>query len=279
MVGTAAERNAFFACAPLRRRVSGVAIIGMSVSAYELASLASLTVPLVGVHTNLPSPNVVVDDAGMSRLAVDHLVGLGHERIAMIVSVPGAPANHVVPQGRSRGYEEALRHSGLPIDPDLVLCGEDTVPGGARAMSLLLGRPRLPTAVFVHSDEMAFGALSVLRSAGLRVPRDISIISIDDNRLASAFQLTTVAQDVEAQGRDAAELLVRSMGEGLNTRPMRLMEPRAPKPYLVIRGTTAPPRDLPTIGSSWSIGPHHLVSHPELTDGGVRPWPPNDPPR
>jgi LacI family repressor for deo operon, udp, cdd, tsx, nupC, and nupG len=263
MVGNAADRNAFFACAPLRRRVSGVAVVGLSVSSYELASLTSLNVPLVGVHTNLPAPNVAVDDAGMSRLAVDHLVGLGHTRIAMIVSVPGAPASHVVPQGRSRGYQESHRDAGLPIDPTLMLCGEDTVQGGARAMSLLLARSRLPTAVFVHSDEMAFGALSVLRGAGLQVPGDVSVISIDDNRLASAFQLTTVAQDVEAQGRGAAELLARSIGAGRNTRPMPPMNHQVPKPYLVIRGTTAPPSDL---RSSRSFGLSSVPPGGELTD-------------
>ena len=131
-------------------------------------------------------------------------------------------------------------------------------------MSLLLARARLPTAVFVHSDEMAFGALSVLRGAGLQVPGDVSVISIDDNRLAAAFHLTTVAQDVEAQGRGAAELLARSLGEGRNSRPMSPLEQRVPKPYLVIRGTTAPPSDRRPTGSNWSTSMPSIVPELEL---------------
>jgi LacI family repressor for deo operon, udp, cdd, tsx, nupC, and nupG len=246
VLGDAAERNAFFACAPMRRRVCGVVVVGMSVSQYQLNSLQSLGVPLVGVHSNLPPPNVVADDAGMGRLAVDHLVGLGHRRIAMIVSEAGEPVNHFVPQERSRGYQESLRNVGLPVDHSLVLCGGDTVEGGAKAMTLLLARPQLPTAVFVHSDEMAFGALSVLRGCGLQVPGDVSIISIDDSRLAPAFQLNSVAQDVEAQGHQAAELLARAMAAGSQTRPIPPAEQHPPAPFLVIRGSTAPPSDRGT---------------------------------
>lgn len=233
-----AARNRFFACAPLRRRVHGVVVIGMSLNHYELASLGSLNVPVVGVHTNLPRPSVTLDDAALAKCAVDHLIGLGHRRIAMIASDCSASPVHVVAGLRSTGFQQAMRAAGLPVDPGLLIATDDTSAGGVRAMSAILARSELPTAVFAHTDELAFGALATLRGAGLRVPEDLSVIGIDNSRLAAAFQLTTVAQCVGEQGVEAAELLVaslRSRGE----LPAGPVSRRAPE--LVVRASTAPP--------------------------------------
>jgi LacI family repressor for deo operon, udp, cdd, tsx, nupC, and nupG len=241
IVPTSSDRNRFFACAPLRGRVQGVVVIGMSLTGYEISSLGSLGVPVIGMHSNLPPPNVELDDEAMARCAVDHLIGLGHTRIAMIASVSGSAPIHVVPKFRSNGYHRAMREARIAVDPELVLCGEDTVNGGAKAMSTLVARRRLPTAVFAHTDEMAFGAISVVRRAGLRVPADISVVAIDNSRLASAFQLTTVAQHVEEQGREAAELIVRALGIS-SPRPQPKMVVVSPRlPHLVVRASTAPP--------------------------------------
>lgn len=298
-----ADRSRFFACAPLSRRVRGVVVVGMTLTGQELASITSLRVPLVGVHSNLPRPCVQLDDGAMARCAVDHLIGLGHTRIAMICSVGGAGSDravpdravpdlacpdqaasgqavsgqaasgqaaseetasgealtgraavsHVVPRLRAAGYRRALREAGIEIDADLVLPGDDTAAGGARAMSALLARPHLPTAVFAHTDEMAFGAMTAVRGVGLDVPADVSVVAIDNSRLASAFRLTTVAQQVEEQGREAADLLVRALipvaDVGCLTVPGA---PRAPR--LVVRGSTAPPasRGAGGGGMRWS---------------------------
>lgn len=241
VVTAAADRNRFFACAPLRRRVHGVVVIGMSLTGYEISSLSSLDIPVVGVHSNLPPPNVELDDAAMARSAVDHLIGLGHIRIAMIASAGGSSPTHVVPKLRSGGFQQAMRDAGIAVDPDLVLCGGDTAAGGARAMSSFVARSRLPTAVFAHTDEMAFGALSVLRGTGLRVPADVSVIAIDNSRLASAFQLTTVAQHVEDQGREAAELIARALRASPRGTPATVAPAARRPPQLVVRASTAPP--------------------------------------
>jgi LacI family repressor for deo operon, udp, cdd, tsx, nupC, and nupG len=246
IVPTDSDRNRFFACAPLRGRVQGVVVIGMSLTGYEISSLSSLGVPVVGVHSNLPPPNVELDDAAMARCAVDHLIGLGHTRIAMIASVGGTAPIHVVPKLRSGGYHRAMREAGITVDPELVLCGEDTVAGGAKAMSTFVARRRLPTAVFAHTDDMAFGAFSVLRGAGLRVPADVSVVAIDNSQLASAFQLTTVAQHVEEQGREAADLVVRALGRSSPRPPARVVTTSPHLPHLVVRASTAPPPSTAT---------------------------------
>jgi LacI family transcriptional regulator, repressor for deo operon, udp, cdd, tsx, nupC, and nupG len=234
-------RNRFFACAPLRRRVHGVVVIGMSLNRYEIASLHSLDASVVGVHTNLPGPGVRLDDVALARCAVDHLIGLGHRRIAMIASDCSATPVHVVAGMRSQGYRQALRAAGIPFDPELTVTSDDTSVGGVRAMSALVARPALPTAVFAHTDELAFGAMATLRGTGLRVPEDVSVVAVDNSRLAAAFQLTTVAQSIGDQGARAAELVVASMrsdgGRGADPAPA------GQAPELVVRTSTAPPRD------------------------------------
>jgi DNA-binding LacI/PurR family transcriptional regulator len=146
---------------------------------------------------------------------------------------PGWPVN----PGRSRGYDEALAGAGLPQDPDLVV----TVPwggvSGADAMARLLSLREPPTAVYAHSDEIAFGAIRTLQRAGLRVPEDMSIVGIDDHPVAELADLTTVAQPVHAQGVRAGHLVLsllanESPAAGV-TLPTRLM----------IRNSTAPPRN------------------------------------
>ena len=91
----------------------------------------------------------------------------------------------------------------------LIFQPAEEAEGGAQAMTELLGRPHLPTAVLAEFDELAIGALWALRRAGLQVPRDVSVIGIDDMDMARFVDLTTVAQDVVAQGRYAAVQLIR----------------------------------------------------------------------
>ena len=120
----------------------------------------------------------------------------------------------------------------------MVATGPHGPEGGAEAMTELLSRPVLPTAVFAEYDELAIGALWALRRAGLRVPDDVSVIGIDDHEMASMFDLTTVAQDVRAQGSTAAGLLLQLVGaDEIDPTGRQLLLPTR----LVLRGTTAPP--------------------------------------
>jgi DNA-binding LacI/PurR family transcriptional regulator len=106
-------------------------------------------------------------------------------------------------------------------------------------MEELLGGDQLPTAVFAESDEMAFGALRVLRRAGLDAPRDISVIGFDDHEMAEAFDLTTVAQPVAQQGQAAARLVLELLGRpGRSGAAAGVTLPTR----LVVRGSVRPPR-------------------------------------
>ncbi|HEY5785120.1 MAG TPA: substrate-binding domain-containing protein, partial [Microlunatus sp.] len=193
------------------------------------------------------APAVGIDAVGAARQAVNHLLHLRHRRIGLILGEADDPRFEFESSAeRRRGCEEALRAGGLTLPDGLVATGPHGPEGGAQAMTELLSRPVLPTAVFAEYDELAIGALWALRRAGLRVPGDISVISIDDHAMASMFDLTTIAQDVRRQGAIAARLLLQAVGDEISRPDQQVLLPTR----LVLRGTTAPPAPpaAPTTG-------------------------------
>lgn len=205
-----ARRERFFTELPLRRRVDAVAVVALPLEQHELEVLTGLGVPLASVGEPLEGMHGErIDNVAAARLAVHHLVNLGHERIAMIGGDPDGPEHFRVPRLRAQGYTEALESAGLPVLPSWQLDGQYTARGGELAMTSLLSQPGgRPTAVFCQSDEMAFGALRALRRSGLRCPDDVSIVGMDDHELAETFDVTTVAQPVARQGAQAARWLI-----------------------------------------------------------------------
>ena len=199
------RRDLFFTGLPVRRRVDALVVAGLRLTGPELATLRQLQLPIACVGEALEGIySERIDNEAAARIAVQHLIDLGHTRIAMIGGAPdGDPLS--APAGRSRGYRAALAEAGL--EPAAVLDGGFTPAGGAGAMADLLARGPLPTAVFCQSDEMAFGALQTIRRAGLRCPETISVIGFDDHELAAAFDLTTIGQPIRLQGASAARRL------------------------------------------------------------------------
>jgi DNA-binding LacI/PurR family transcriptional regulator len=237
-----ARRELFFTGLPVRRRVDALVVAGLRLTEAELATLRQLGLPiacvaevLTGVHSER------IDNEAAARLAVQHLIDLGHTRIAMI---GGAPDGHQLsaPAARTRGYRAALAAAGL--SPGAVLDGGFTPVGGAAAMTELLSNADgPPSAVFCQSDEMAFGALHVLQRAGIRVPDQVSVIGFDDHELADTFELTTVGQPISAQGAAAA----RWLAAGLD-RPSSGGQPVTDVVHpvqLIRRGSTATKNGLP----------------------------------
>lgn len=147
---------------------------------------------------------VDVDNAGGARMVVEHLIRLGHRRIATITGrldmIPG--------QDRLSGYRQALEARGIPVAEELIVEGDYTEASGTVGMQRLL--PVSPTAVFVASDMMAVGALKALRQADLQVPQDIALVGFDDISIASAIEpaLTTVRQPIERMASIAVEVLL-----------------------------------------------------------------------
>ncbi|PKW27893.1 LacI family DNA-binding transcriptional regulator [Phycicoccus duodecadis] len=172
------------------------------------------------------------DDVAGASLAVDHLVALGHERIAHIDGGSSAVA-----RDRRRGYRAAMRRHGL-AEHITVVKGSFTDEGGYRGASQVLAGSDPPTALFVVNDLAALGVLAAVADRGLAVPGDVSVIGYDGTRMAGlrALGLTTVAQPLDELGTRAAALLCgRLEGEPPGSPVTRLT------PTLVVRRTTAPP--------------------------------------
>ena len=238
-VGDAADRHAFFERLPARRKVDAVVVLAFPVSEAEQQRLELMGVTIVAAGgQSAVYPYVCIDDEAAGRQAMDHLIFLGHRRIAMIAALdPDAPGWPDRP-GRTEAYYSALREAGITADRSLVSTVDWGGLQGAEAMGELLSLREPPTAVYAHSDEVALGALRTLRRAGIRVPEDISVIGIDDHPLAELTDLTTVGQPVRQQGVLAGQMVLGLLqGEDVDravTVPTRL----------VIRRSTAPPRAI-----------------------------------
>lgn len=177
-------------------------------------------------------PFVAIDNRAAARLAVEHLISLGHRRIVHITG----PMRLTMSVGRHEGYLDALREAGLDIDPALTRIGDFHFGSGQQAIEALLAEGIDFTAVFCSNDEMAVGAINALRGHGLSVPADVSVTGFDDMdyALSSDPALTTVRQPRREIGRQAMQMLV----DLLSGEP--LTEPRVTAGVdLIVRGSTA----------------------------------------
>jgi LacI family transcriptional regulator len=147
---------------------------------------------------------VDVDNVGGARMAVEHLIRLGHERIGTITG----PLSMITGQDRLEGYRHALEAHRIPVRDELIVEGDFTEAGARMGAQQLLAAS--PTAIFAASDSMAIGVLKALREAGLRIPEDVALVGFDDIPIASAIEpaLTTVHQPIEGLGSMAADLLL-----------------------------------------------------------------------
>ncbi len=238
VVGGLEIRERFLTTQPFRKRVDGLVIADVSFTEAEFAHLAGAGIPIVtlGVVSEGVS-SIAVDNRAAGRVAAEHLVGLGHERIGLLSALPDDPFRFVTPAQREEGVRDALRARGLELDDDLIVPGNFSFDGGAEGMARLLDRSDPPTAVFALSDEMAIGGLGVARERGFDVPEDLSVMGFDDHDVSAYLGLTTIRQDVVAQGEMAIERLLAA-----------LLDPATPVTHeifpteLVVRDTTGAPR-------------------------------------
>ena len=213
-------------------RFDALVMLGPPVAEPLLAGRVPLVV--MGWHVDHPEVDIVrpSDELGMT-LAVDHLVGLGHQRIAHIEGGPG-----LVAVARRDAYETAMRAHHLDREIRVVPCGgEDQLDGQDAARALLTETSELPSALVAFNDDIAAAAMSVLAHEGIDVPGEMSIIGFDDSALARSpgIDLTSVQQLPLEMARLAVERIVaRTKGADVANREMVL------EPELVVRTTTGP---------------------------------------
>ncbi len=223
------------------RRVDGMILIHTGIDEDTLERHAD-TVPMVVVGTRVASRKIhalAFDHYEGARQAMQHLVELGHRRIAFIAG----PAGRFDADDRLRAYQDVLREAGESFDPRLVAQGSFVEPGGLAAMNMLLDRGLPFSAVFAANDDSAYGAMLALYRRGLRVPDDVSVVGFDDigHSAFSLPPLTTVKQPLRELGREAANAIV-ALIEG--RRPPR--GPIARLQLMVRESTRALPADAAT---------------------------------
>lgn len=197
----------------LEKQVDGLLFMGGAVTEDHQVAFRTANVPIVLCATsdeNDQIPSVDINHEEAAYDAVMKLISQGHRRIAMISGTLQDPANGYA---RFQGYKRALEQAGITYDDSLVRIGNYRYESGVEAMKYFIDLKERPTAVFSATDEMAIGAIHCIQDSGLAVPGDISVISVDNSRMASMVrpQLTTVAQPMYDIGAVSMRLLTKLM--------------------------------------------------------------------
>jgi len=215
------------------RQIDGVIMDAVGASSVDPRLLHELDVVVIDEPSDR-WPGLATDAEGAGRLAAQHLLELGHRRVAFI----GPAADSHSFRMRERGFVKALARSSVSLVSELLVRATPTVAGGQAAGARLLALTDRPTAVFCVNDLVALGLLKACARAGVRVPEDLSIVGCDDIEMARLVtpELTTVQVPARELGARAARLLI----DARDGRPIRPRgRPLAVK--LSARGTTAPP--------------------------------------
>jgi LacI family repressor for deo operon, udp, cdd, tsx, nupC, and nupG len=193
------------------KRVDGVIVTSSRVGALYREHLERLSAPvvLINSHSAQRGPYtfaVNVNNRQGAFLATEHLIRLGHRRIAYVAG----PADHSDDEERKAGYRQALAKARIAGDPALVVHGTGQADGGERALPVLMGLEEPPTAVFCYNDMTAIGLLYAARCVGLLVPQDLAVVGFDGIPFSSFVcpSLTTVAQPMTEMGQQALEMVL-----------------------------------------------------------------------
>lgn len=187
------------------------------------------------IAKNVRCDSVVVDNEGGAREVVDYLVANGHRRIALLRD----ESRISTARERLAGYQNSLQEHGIPFDETLIGVSRSTVEHAIEATIRLFSRRDRPTALFTVDSLMTQGALLALRSMGLSIPQDVSLVGFDDFDLATFTdpQITVVAQPIAEIGPLAAKLLLDRLG-GKRVAPRHMSFPTR----LIVRGSVSPPK-------------------------------------
>lgn len=216
------------------QRVDGIIVTSSRVGALYLPLLSEMMVPIVLVNDQYPGAfvhSVMIRNQDGSRQLAEHLIGLGHRRIAYIGDANGYHSD----TERHTGYKEALEAAGIESLPELAVCGNGKPEAAMKAMETLLALDEPPTAVFCYNDMTALGAMRAIRMKGLRIPEDISVAGYDDLFVASYTDppLTTVRQPMRRMGQLAMENLIKLMTGEESVVRIKV------NPELIVRESTA----------------------------------------
>jgi len=215
------------------RRTRGIIVIGSQIDTGYLHMHDRFPLPIVLTNCPIYPYSVCTDNLAGARQAVEHLVQLGHRRIAYIANRRSHRSN----LDRLTSYQQVLEAQRIPVEEDLIMEGDGTLGGGNAAVQALWSRTQPPTAVFCFNDMTAIGVLSALRQAETRVPEDVSVVGFDDVEFAAYCYppLTTVRQPTDLMGQRLMHMLLALI------RGQEDVEPEILPGELVIRESTGDP--------------------------------------
>ena len=220
-----------------RKQVDGLVLATATLNDPSTRRLSKTETPFILVSRicrGVDTSYVIGDDRVGARLAMEHLIELGHRRIGFI----GGPSNVQSSRDRRSTYRKVLRQHGLSADDAWVCYADFTQAAGREAGKRILSLENRPTAIFAANDVTALGVLEAADELGLSVPEDLSLVGYDNIPYASLprIQLTTVSQPTFKMGEIATEWLLSVLSDE-DTPPLyRVLEP-----HLVVRSTTARP--------------------------------------
>jgi DNA-binding LacI/PurR family transcriptional regulator len=198
------------------KRVDGVIVTSSRVGTLYQERLNRLGAPvvLVNSHSQLGGKYtfaIGVDNRHGASVATEHLIELGHRRIAYVTG----PAAHSDDVDRLAGYRDALEQANIDFDPASIVAGTGLACGGEEALPQLLAFAQPVTAAFCYNDMTAIGLLRAARGAGLLIPEDLAVVGFDDIPLASYVRpsLTTIRQPTSEMGRQALQMVLALRSE------------------------------------------------------------------
>jgi LacI family transcriptional regulator len=231
-----------------QKQVDGI-IIGTGVGDTSILRDNAWSIPTVMIgreaYAGAKAHTVVSDDRQGGRDAAEHLLGLGHRRLAVVSESLEISSS----RERLRGFRERLDEQGIELPLDHVRQCKYRVEDGRRQARELLALPERPTALFCCNDLLAIGALQAAKEADIAIPQELSVVSFDNTILASVTDppLTSVAQPVEKLGATAVELLLHDFRER-QSQPRRAQTAQWEQPQrialrteLIVRASTAAP--------------------------------------
>jgi LacI family transcriptional regulator len=207
-VEEAPNPNAYLSLAQ-GKRIDALMVLNPQVNDRGLVQLIEKRFPVI-IFGSIGHPkenSVSTDDLGAGRLATNHLISLGHRRIAHISF---APLSYLAAKSRFEGYRQALKKAGITFHKELLAIGNFSSQSGFDAMNQILQSHATPTAVFASNDTIALGAMAAIRAAGVKVPADIAVVGFDDLPFAAFTNpsLTTVRSPASELGEHATRAAI-----------------------------------------------------------------------
>lgn len=218
------------------QQIDGLLVTSVVNPDYVIAHLRQVQIPTIFLSQRFEQYEVdyvINDNFEGAFMATEHLLQLGHTRIAHIMGL----SNQNSAQERFRGYQAALEKSGIALDNRLLRSGASIMESGYYLTKDLLQSGETMTALFAYNDLVALGAFRAFKEANIRVPADISLVGYDDILFAEFFEtpLTTIHHPMEEIGRKATELLFQKIKGESSSAPSQIVL----KPRLTVRSSTS----------------------------------------